>query len=61
MVRRPEVALGLLLVMTTAIAPAAADDIALVLLMTAVGVGIDLVVLFAELEFGKPLPLSLQP
>jgi hypothetical protein len=41
MIRHPEVGLGLLLVLTaTAIAPAAADDIALAALMTADGVGI---------------------
>jgi hypothetical protein len=68
MVRHPEVGLGLLLVMAvlmaTVIAPAAtADDIALVPLMIAddIGIGIALVVVFAELQFGKHLPLSLRP
>lgn len=60
MVRYPEVGLGLLLVMAaTVIVPAAADDIALVPLMTADGVGIALVVVFADLQAGKHLQLSL--
>jgi hypothetical protein len=50
--RHPEVGLGLLLVTVvltaTAIAPAVADDIAPV-----VGVGIPLVVVFADLQVGK--------
>jgi hypothetical protein len=53
-VRHPEVGLGSLLVMVvlTASAIAAADDIALVPLMTAddIGIGIALVVLFARWE-----------
>ena len=59
-VRHPEVGLGLLLVMAVlmATAIAAADDKALVPLMTA-GVGIALVVLFADLQVGKYLPRSL--
>ena len=62
MIRHPaEVGLGLLLVMATAIAPAAtADDVALVPLMTADDIGIALVVVLAELQFGKHLPPSLQ-
>ena len=65
-----EIGLGLLLVMaalmTTVIVPAAtADDIAPVPLMSKhgialVGVGIALVVLFADLQFGEHLPWSLQ-
>ena len=57
MVRHPDVSLGLLLVMTIAVARATADDITL---MTAVGVGIALVVVFAELQIGKYLPRSLR-
>jgi hypothetical protein len=56
MVRHPDVGLEMLLVMATVIAPAAtANDIALVPLMTAddIGVGIALVVVFAELQSGK--------
>jgi hypothetical protein len=60
MVRHPEVGLGLLLVIVvltaTTIAPAAADDIALV-----VGIGIAPVVVFADLQVGKHFPWSLQP
>jgi hypothetical protein len=52
MVRHPEVGLGLLLVMAvltvTAIAPAA-DDIAIVPLMTADGIGSAVVVVLADL------------
>ena len=62
MVRHPaEVGFGLLLVMAKVIAHAA-DDIALVPLMTAddIGVGIALVVVFADLPVGKRLPPSLQ-
>jgi hypothetical protein len=60
-VRHHDTGLGLLLVMPTAIAPVAADDVALVPLMTAedIGVGIALVVLFAKLQVGKRLPRSL--
>jgi len=55
------VCLGLLLVMVTVIAPAAtAYDIALVPLMTAHGIGIAIVFLFADLQFGEHLPRSLQ-
>jgi hypothetical protein len=45
-----------------AIAPAAADDIALLPLMTADGIGICivLVVLFVDLQFGEHLLRSLQ-
>jgi len=46
----------LLLVM----APAAADDIALVTLMTADGIGIALVVVFADHYMERYLPRSLQ-
>jgi hypothetical protein len=46
--------------MVTVIVPAATDDIALVPLMTVDGIGIALVVLFANLPVGKPLP-SLEP
>ena len=62
LVRYPEVGLGLLLVMATVIAPAAtADDIALVPLMTAdgVGVGIAFVVVFENLQAGKYFQQSL--
>jgi hypothetical protein len=53
MVRHQEVGLGLLLVVAlvltvTAIAPGAAHDIAFVPLMTAHGIGVGLVVLFAD-------------
>jgi hypothetical protein len=63
LVRHPDVGLGLLLgmavLMTTVIAPAStADDIALVPLMTADGIGVVLVV-FVELQLGKHLPWSL--
>jgi hypothetical protein len=61
MVRHPEVGFGLLLVMlvltATAIAPAA-DDIALAAVTTAHDIGIALVVVFAELQFGEHLPWS---
>jgi hypothetical protein len=61
-VRHPEVGLGLLLLVTVLMALAAiADDIALVPLMTADGMGIALVVVFVELEFEEYLGPSLQP
>jgi hypothetical protein len=51
----------MLMVMATAIAPAAIDDyIALVALMAADGVGIAVAVVFAELQFGEHLLGSLQ-
>jgi hypothetical protein len=56
-VRHPKVGLGLLLAVLRVPAIAPADDIALVPLMTAGGVGIDLDVVFADLEH---LPWSLQ-
>jgi len=47
--------------MVTVIAPAAtAYDIALVPLMTAHGISIAIVFLFADLQFGEHLPRSLQ-
>jgi len=57
-----EVGFGLLLVMArAAVAPAStAADISLVPRMSA-GVGIVFVVVFADLQFGEHLPLSLQP
>jgi hypothetical protein len=64
MVRHPAgVVLGLLLavLIATLIAPVAADDVALVPLMTADDIGIALVVVFAELEFGEHLRPSLRP
>ena len=59
--RHLKVSLGLLLVMTTGIAPAATDDIALVALMSADGIWIALVVVFAEVQVGKRLPSSPRP
>ena len=56
MVRHQEVGL-LVVALTVTVIVAAVDDIALVPLMTASGVGIDLDVLFADLEH---LPWSLQ-
>ena len=58
MIRHPaEVGLGLMLVTAPVIAPAAtADDIALAPLMTADGIGIVHVVVFADLQLGKHLP-----
>ncbi len=49
----------LLVVSTVTVLVAAGDDIAL--FMTAVGVGIPLVVVFADLQVGKYFPWSLQP
>jgi hypothetical protein len=43
-----------------AVVPAAADDIAFVRLMTADGIGIALVVVFAELRVGKHHSWSLR-
>ena len=63
MVRHPKLGLGLLLVMavlTVAIAPGAAHDIAPIPLMTADGIGVVFVVLFADLPLGEHLPRSLQ-
>ena len=57
MAGHPEVGLGLLLVMATVIP--AADDIALVALMTAHGIGVVLV-LSPGLDFWEHLPSSLR-
>jgi hypothetical protein len=51
---------GLLLVMATVIASAAAADIALVPVMAADGIGIALVVVFADLIVEEHLPYSLR-
>ena len=62
MAGHPEVGLGLLLVMAVlmvTVIAAAADDIALVPLMSA-GVGTALDVVFADLQFGEHLPRNLQ-
>lgn len=57
----PEVGLGLLLVTVVLTAtPVAADDVALVPLMTADDIGIPLVLAFADLWAGKYCQRSLQ-
>ena len=58
-VRHPEVGLGLLPVVM-AVLMVMVIDIAPVPLMTADGIGIVIVVVFADLQFGEHLPRSLQ-